>query len=50
MNFKQAQGNINKWVETCMWYPLMEIELNLGMFLAVYANISPIIRIECSGG
>ena len=35
---------------SCMWYPEMEIELNFGIFCEVYANISPIMRIENAGG
>ncbi len=35
---------------SCMWYPEIEIELNLGIFCAVYSMMSPMMRIEGSGG
>ena len=35
---------------SCMWYPEIEMELNLGIFLAQYAKTSPIMRIEGPGG
>ena len=35
---------------SCMWYPEIEIELNLGMFFEVYSKMSAIIFIENFGG
>ena len=35
---------------SCMWYPEIEIELNCGMFLAVYPMMSATMRIDGAGG
>ena len=35
---------------SCMWYPEMEIELNLGIFCAVNSMMSPMMRIDGAGG
>ena len=35
---------------SCMWYPLMEMELNRGMWRDVQPKMSAMIRIEGSGG
>ena len=35
---------------SCIWYPDIDIELNLGMLREVYEKMSPIILIENSGG
>ena len=35
---------------SCMWYPEIEIELNVGMFFEVYSKMSAMMRIENSGG
>ncbi len=35
---------------SCMWYPLMEIELNFGIRAAVNAKMSAMIFIEGVGG
>ena len=35
---------------SCMWYPLIEIELNFGIFLAVNSIISATILMLGSGG
>src|SRR5256885_15203186 len=35
---------------SCMWWPEIEIELNLGMFRLVYSMMSPMMRIDGWGG
>ena len=35
---------------SCMWYPEIDMLLNLGIFCDVNSKISAIIRIENSGG
>ena len=35
---------------SCMWYPEMEIELNRGIWVDVYPNMSEMIRIDGDGG